>query len=95
MVLLLLWFGLMNLWWVAEERLARQNKWLPPIILILGFASLLGSLIARLVLAGWRCPRCGNRFHSKGFWKSDQGTSQCMNCGLPKWAEAEKDRGQS
>ncbi len=85
-VLLLLWFGLMSFWWVTEERLAKHYDWLPPILVILGLASLVGSLVVRLVLAGWKCPRCGNRFHSKGFWSSDERASQCMNCGLPKWA---------
>ena len=34
---------------------------------------------------GWRCPRCGQPFFYRRFWKNDF-ARRCLHCGLPKWA---------
>jgi endogenous inhibitor of DNA gyrase (YacG/DUF329 family) len=43
----------------------------------------------------WKCPRCQKPFFRSSRWRGTLMypifTRQCMNCGLPKWAEADGD----
>jgi hypothetical protein len=36
----------------------------------------------------WKCPRCRKPFFLKG-WYHNTFAGRCVNCGLPKWGEAD------
>jgi hypothetical protein len=40
-----------------------------------------GAVAVSYGLVGWRCPRCGQRFHGTGY--SNPFAKKCQSCGLP------------
>jgi len=56
---------------------------------VLAVAAAVVWLVAYAASAWWfasfKCPRCGRRFHVKGWWQNPF-ANRCLHCGLPKWA---------
>ena len=50
--------------------------------LLIGLVWLVLYIVAQLYVTQSVCPRCGNRFHSRG-WYSNAFTRHCLNCDLP------------
>jgi len=49
------------------------------------FFIILGGWIIGMFVSFCRCPRCGNRFHSKWFFHSSINT-KCLHCGFGIWS---------
>ena len=57
-------------------------------------AGVLACILAYVRLLNWRCPRCGGRYfvlETRNRFVRTPGSiplaQNCLNCGLPKWAE--------
>ena len=61
------------------QHLIRNYWWL-------GAPIFLGGMILQYFFRWWPCPRCGQPYFKKSIWTTDVFTDECVNCGLPKWA---------
>lgn len=74
------------------------ERWPEPVQTVVGMSEMggwLGGILAWLIGGAWcnrfRCPRCGRPFFARsGRWVTSYNSwaRHCMNCGLPRWADA-------
>jgi hypothetical protein len=69
----------------AFGSLTRRMPHTEVLFAIFAFSWMAFFAVAIIRLNSWRCPRCGNWFAAK-WWYRNPFTQRCLHCGLPKYS---------